>query len=449
MLTGFPQASIVNTSSLAKLLLSAQVRTVLDEVGEGKNRRAVRRSLLINRDTGLLYELPTVFVLRQLGQKARNTQKAVLYDLAFYIEWAKLKRKRSEDAWVDPQARLRMGSPALSEQEIVNLSGWCQSTAKDLVRARQREKGNVRMLASNGVDSSTTNRRLQNICRYLVWLTKEMVEGSLNLTDKNISKSVYFQETLEKAFASQMSAQKKAAPFSSLTKAEAKALRNSLSSPDFFPNTQTGRRDRLIGWLLLDSGLRAGELLKLQCGDVTDNYALDNGRTVAIVKVIRRPNDLADERLSEPAVKTLPGPISINKTLGSNIINYIIGERRDAVERRADGRETPYLFVCHSGVRVGKPISQRNLGRIVSKLQEALNDSRSITPHTLRHTHFTELADSCAASGKDANTTQEVLRVRGHWGPNSKSPKRYTSRFTAQLEASFMEERDRQLEENS
>ena len=439
----------MNTSSLAKLSLSAQVRTVVDEVGEGKNRRAVRRSLLIDRNTGLLYELPTVFVLRQLGQKARNTQKAVLYDLAFYLEWAKLKRKRSKNTWVEPQARLRVGSPALSEREIVNLSRWCQSTSEDLVRARQREKGNVRMLASNGVDSSTTNRRLQNICRYLVWLTKEMVEGSLDLTDRSISKSVYFQESLENAFVSQMSAQKKAAPFSSLTKAEAKALRNSLGSPDFFPNSPAGRRDRLIGRLLLDSGLRAGELLKLQCGDVTDNYVLDNGRTVAIVKVIRRPNDHADERLSEPAVKTLPGPISINKTLGSDIINYIIGERRTAVERRADGRETPYLFVCHSGVRAGKPISQRNLTRIVSKLQGALDDSPSITPHTLRHTHFTELADSCAASGKDAETTQEVLRVRGHWSPNSKSPKRYTSRFTAQLEASFMEERDRQLEDAS
>jgi len=436
-------------TSLAKLSLSAQVRTAIDEVGEGKNRRAVRRSLLIDRDTGLPHELPTVFVLRQLGQKARNTQQAVLYDLAFYLEWIKLKRKRSGGAWVDPQARLRSGSPALSEREIVNLSVWCQSTSEDLVCARQRERGNVRMLASNGVDSSTTNRRLRNICRYLVWLTKEMVEGTLNLTDRNIAKSVYFQETLENAFASQMSAQKKAAPFSSLTKADAKALRNSLSSQDFFPDTPAGRRDRLIGRLLLDSGLRAGELLKLQCGDISDNYSLDNGRTVAIVKVIRRPNDHADERLSEPAVKTLPGPISINKALASNIISYIIRERRDAVERRAGGRETPYLFVCHSGPRIGKPISQRNLSRIVSKLQVALDISHSISPHTLRHTHFTELADSCAASGKDANTTQEVLRVRGHWAPHSKSPQRYTGRFTAQLEARFMEELDRQLEKNN
>lgn len=342
MLASFCWASIVKTS-LAKLSLSAQVCGLVDEIGIGKNRRAVRRSLLVDRDTGLLHELPTVFVLRQLGQKSRNTQRAVLYDLAFYLEWTKLKKTRS-NAWKNPQTRLRSGAPALSEREIINLGTWCQSTSEDLVRARQRERGNIRMLASNGVESSTTNRRLKNICRYLVWLTKEMVEGNLNLSDQSISKSFYFQEELESVFASQMSAQKKAAPVSSLTREEAKAVRNSLNSPDFFPETPAGRRDRLIGRLLLDSGLRAGELLKLQCGDIIDNYVLEKGKTVAIVKVIRRPNDSADERLSEPAVKTLPGPISINKNLGSDLISYVIGDRRNAVDRRAEGRETPILI---------------------------------------------------------------------------------------------------------
>jgi integrase len=436
-------------TSQATFALSAQVRVVVDDIGQGKNRRAIRRALLIDRDSGLLHELPTTFVFREHGQKALHTQRDVLYDLAFYLEWTKLKAARSV-AWVNPEIRLRAGRPALSEREIVDLSARCQSTAKDLVGARRREGENLRMLApAKSVDSSTTNRRLENICRYLVWLTKDTVEGTAHFNNREIALSVYFQESLNSTFSSHMSAQKKAAPFGSLTKAEAEALRKILASSTFFPSTPSGRRDRLISRLLFDSGLRAGELLKLQCGDINDNYDFGDGRTVAIIKVIRRPNDPADERICEPAVKTLPGPIIINRRLASDIVAYIIGDRRAAVERGSSLRDTPYLFVCHSGPRKGKPISQRNLNRIVSKLKSVREVPHALSPHTLRHTHFTELVDICSRAGKNSKETQEVVRTRGHWAPNSETPKRYTSRFTAKLEADLVEERDRQLALNN
>lgn len=444
-------------TSKTKPSLSAGVRVIRDELGQGKNRRSVRRALLVDKASGLLHELPTIYILRKYGQKALRTQITVLYDLAFYIEWVKLKTARNEAAraktpgvavWQRPEARLRAGRPALSEREITDLSGWCQSTALDLVRARQRETDNIRVLASaRAVESGTTNSRLENISAYLVWLTKEMVEGTLLLEDGAIARSVYLQESLQEAFTSHMSAENKAAPYRSLDKAHATAVRQNLASTNFLPNTAAGRRDRLINRLLLATGLRAGELLKLQCGDIDDNYVLE-GRTVGVIKVIRRPNDPNDERDIEPAVKTLPGPIIVSRSLASDLIEYTRGDRRAAVDACTNSRETPYLFVCHHGKQRGKPISQRNLNRIVAKLNSIPNTSATISPHVLRHTHFTEFAETCEKSGKSEKDTKEVLRNRGHWSPNSETPNHYTRRFTEKREAELVEERDRQLESN-
>lgn len=445
MLAGFQSRLVLLKTSNAQVTLSAHVHVVVENVGQGTNRRAIRRALLIDRESGLIHELPSVFVLRELSQNASNTQQTILYDLAFFFEWMHLKASRS-GTWVRPEARLRAGHPALSEREIVDLRGRCQSTAAALVLSRQREGGNVRVVASpKSVGSSTTNRRLRNISRYLVWLTQELIEGTLHLHDRDIARSVHFKESLRESFAKHMSAEKKPSPFLSLNKGDANAVRLCLASPTFFPNTPAGRRDRIIGKFLLDSGLRAGELLKLQCGDVNDNYDLD-GRAVAVVKVIRRPNDPADERISEPAVKTLPGPVVINRRLASTIIEYVISDRRAAVDRRTGAKETPYLFVNHSGPHIGKPISQRNLNRIVAKLNSVLGTSDVLSPHTLRHTHFTEMAEICAASGRDERITREILRDRGHWSPQSEMPARYTSRFTAAREAELVDERDRLLE---
>lgn len=442
-------------TSKTRLSLSTGVRVIRDEVGSGKNRRSVRRVLLVDKASGLLYELPTTYILRKFGQKAFRTQRTVLYDLAFYIEWVKLRTARNEAArsrtphlpvWESPEARLRAGRPALSEREITDLSGWCKSTASDLVRARQREIDNIRVLASaRAVESATTNSRLENISRYLTWLTKEMVEGILHLEDRAIARSVYFQESLQEAFNAEMSAERKATPFRSLDKVHSTAVRQSLISPTFFPNTPAGRRDRLIGRLFLATGLRAGELLKLQCTDIDDNYIVD-GKVVGVIKVIRRPNDANDVRDMEPAVKALPGPITVKRRLASDLIEYTRGDRRAAVDACTNSPETPYLFVCHHGRQCGKPISQRNLNRIIAKFNSIPDTSASISPHVLRHTHFTEFADTCEKSGKSEKDTKEVLRNRGHWSPNSETPNHYTRRFTEKREAELVEARDRQLE---
>lgn len=421
---------------------------VLDLKITGKSKRAIRRPLLIDRESGLLHELPTAYVLRSLGKRALNTQISTLYDLAFYLEWLSLRVGRAPK-WVTPEARIRSGRLALSQKEVDDLANWCQNSAKDLSEVRKQEAGGIRLLHTReaSVESTTTNQRLHNICNYLCWLTRDMVEGALMLDDREIAKSSKFQDSLQRAFNASVSGIKSPPPIASLNPTDSLAFRRTVRAQSVQASSELETRDRLIGRLLLDTGLRSGELLKLRCEDVQDNFEIKPGKFLAILKVIKRPNDIQDERLREPSVKTLPGPIAISRKLASELIQYILKERRAAVDRRDAPKETPYLFVSHSGPQVGLPISYRNLNRIITKLRKASAVTTKISPHTLRHTHFTELRDLMAANGTDPKEAHRLLQERGHWSPNSSMPDNYSQRHLTEKQAYFIEKRDRILEE--
>lgn len=299
--------------------LCAQVLVIRDEAGYGLRRKAIRRALLIDRSSGLLHELPTTYIFRQLGQKALNTHVGTLYDLAFYVQWCALQRKRNPK-WQLPEERVRAGKPALTEREVSNLGNWCQSMAKELVKVYGRESTNLRVLSpEKSADSTTTNRRLTTICNYLCWLIRDMIEGTLELEDKELAKSARYQDGLRLAFASEINTSKKPAPFRSLDRDASLSLRTTPLNRERGAFAAHKERDNLICRLFLDSGLRAGELLKLYCEDLDDNYSVGPGKTAAVVKVIRRPNDPDDDRVLEPAVKTLPGPVAISKKLAAEI----------------------------------------------------------------------------------------------------------------------------------
>ncbi len=211
-----------------------------------------------------------------------------------------------------------------------------------------------------------------------------------------------------------------------------------------FPSTPVGIRDKLI-LQLLDQGLRAGELLKLKVGDVNDRYMVDLSRVIGVVEIARRPNDIDDERKHEPAVKTRPGVLPIPRRLAADLIAYVTGVRRDAIDARAGGHETPYLFVNHTGRHIGRALGQRNLNRLVAKLQGCGGLPDAFSPHTLRHTHLTEMYDDLRKKGRASGDIRDALIGRGRWAPNSSMPSLYTGRSLMRESSEFVEERDEML----
>lgn len=87
-------------------------------------------------------------------------------------------------------------------------------------------------------------------------------------------------------------------------------------------------------------------------------------------------------------------------------------------------------------------MSQRNLNRIVSKLNAVLGLPDDFSPHRLRHTHFTELADRADEKGTDY---KQVLSQRGRWSEHSNMLDRYAARSLMRKTAELIQTRDDRL----
>ena len=103
---------------------------------------AISRLVLHDRLSGLIHELPTVFVYRQYPQKSFNTHRGLLRDLSFFIDWMKWKSFKQKD-WKRPEQRASTGGEPLTKREIEDFSRWTQLTSRCLTRAVQRAEDGV------------------------------------------------------------------------------------------------------------------------------------------------------------------------------------------------------------------------------------------------------------------------------------------------------------------
>lgn len=401
---------------------------------------SVRRLFPLDRENLRPIELHLAYLNQAYQKKAFNTQLSILADLALYREWCILRRNR-DMSWRSPELRAVNGDIPISKLETQDFAGWMQQTAQSLAEARVRESGKnnvIRIAAGRPVMAATTTRRLPNVLNYIIW-SLALGTGEKEDGVDDISRAAVIEKYLRRNFEIQYSAEPAYDRPRSLTESELASVRNVLNSAS--PSTPCGERDSLILRFLLE-GLRAGELLKVQTDHVTDSYEVSPGKTVGVVRVRRNPNCVLDERVREPAVKTLDGDLPISRKLAEEALSHVRTSRRLSVDMRPDGFEPPYLFVCHAGKNVGKPISQRNLNRIVANFRGKQDIPQSLIPHVLRHTHFTELEAIAHEEGKSAADTLKTLEQRGRWAPNSSQPAYYTKREINRQSADLVAKRD-------
>jgi integrase/recombinase XerC len=141
-------------------------------------------------------------------------------------------------------------------------------------------------------------------------------------------------------------------------------------------DARSGLRDRAILELLYASGLRVGELVGLDVGDLD----LDGG----LVRALGKGNK---ERI-------VPFGSEARRALEA----YLAERPRTA--RGAGGRE-PALFLNQRGGR----LTARSVHALVSRYAAGLPERRRAHPHTLRHSFATHLL----GSGADLRSIQELL----------------------------------------
>jgi integrase/recombinase XerD len=137
----------------------------------------------------------------------------------------------------------------------------------------------------------------------------------------------------------------------------------------------TSLRDLAMTLLMLDGGLRPGEVLGLHLEDVS--YAR---RRVTIRKRDDHPHGVRGKSRRERLVD-----LHVPRTLEA-VSRYVLHER-------PAGAESPFVFlVGGNGPRRGEPLSYQALARAFARRMDKLGlRSPDKTPHALRHSHATAM----------------------------------------------------------
>lgn len=423
------------------MTLRFRIELLLDTSPDGRD--AARRVVLVDRETELQHELAVAFLLDEFGQTPLNTQIAVLSDLAFFLEWQLLRTRRAEASgkakapFISPEGRVLVGNRALTNREVTEYCRWACLSADKLATALRDESSTFALLATGkAVKFGTSNRRIRTTGTYVAWLTKEC-DPRLELTAEEHRMLEASAQSIRMEFHKHLAAGDDSVEVRSLDDNQRNSLERAIGNGGPFPQTPTGLRDRLIVETLNETGLRAGELLKLCCVDVIESWEYKPGRFTGCIKVVEAQNDPADTRLHEPACKTGGGLVPISTSLAAKLIEYIVGDREAAVFQ--SNSATPFLFVNHEGKYEGSPLGRRNLNRILAKLKSFESLPSTISPHVLRHTNLNHVYKTATSKGRDA---REIVIQRGRWSTKSTMPDRYAARAIEERSAELVQQRD-------
>lgn len=196
-----------------------------------------------------------------------------------------------------------------------------------------------------------------------------------------------------------------------------------LRQPITFTHGNFAPETRLRNWTMIcvgrDLGFRRGEILKLTVGDIAPGRGGE-------IRVVRRPDDLADSRRTMPAVKTKARTVPSTPELDSLLTAYLAGP---APGRRVSGGH-PYLFTG----RDGAPLSIDTTAEIMETVR-AHAGIPGLRWHSLRHTWAEAFIEErlgghsgpVSRAAREAAFTQ--LKYAGGWHSDA-APRHYVQRFT-------------------
>lgn len=193
------------------------------------------------------------------------------------------------------------------------------------------------------------------------------------------------------------------------------------------------KRNWLIVVLLLATGMRRGELLGLQIGDI-------NPREPKI-RIIRRADILEDARRVQPNTKTHDREIELTPSITKAIWTHINAERRSI---RA-ARKIPQIFLSDEG----EALSAASIDKMFVQLRNACPGlSVSLTSHVMRHTWNERFSEQADALGLSEVEEQQARNQQQGWSDNSKMAATYTRRHTAKKGNEISLKLQERLDEN-
>ncbi|EOQ6675115.1 tyrosine-type recombinase/integrase [Escherichia coli] len=182
-------------------------------------------------------------------------------------------------------------------------------------------------------------------------------------------------------------------------------------------------RNRLIFTLLLNLGLRAGELLNLKIDDfdLRDNT----------LSVVRRHDSKEDGRSYQPLVKTGERVIPLSDELAREIFDYISNSREKMTKRKKHN----FLFVAHcTGKNAGEPLSISAYEKVISTLKRASPELYNLSGHRLRHSLNYMYSKGIEGAELEYNRRKDLRNYLMGWSKESIMCDRYNYKYISQQE---------------
>lgn len=288
----------------------------------------------------------------------------------------------------------------------------------DLIRyARQRfdkqKITNVRLIERYQIARRTFSYRIHVFSNYLNWLCG-LIHSINGIHAKYEVES--FIESIKAHLPRNKSLSMNDRKDKSLSKEEIKKLFELLeiegSQNPFHKDVQV--RNRLIFTLLLNCGLRAGELLNLKVNDLNPrDYTLS---------IFRRHDCIEDRRLNQPLVKTGEREIPLSDELALEILDYINNYRNKYTKKK----KHDFLFVTHSSCKtVGEPLSVSAYEKIISTIKKSSPELKDLSGHKLRHSWNYFYSSEIDDSSLDISRKSDLRCYLMGWSKDSKMSENY------------------------
>ncbi|AHI65528.1 tyrosine-type recombinase/integrase [Burkholderia thailandensis] len=211
-----------------------------------------------------------------------------------------------------------------------------------------------------------------------------------------------------------------------------------LDSPDNpWKHEFVRRRNWLIIVLLLATGMRRGELLGLQVGDLAPNQPK--------LRIVRRADSASDARLKQANTKTGDREIELRHAIMKALWAFI---RSDRYAIKA-ARKIPQVFVSDEG----EALSESSIDKLFAELRAACPGLPvRLTSHVMRHTWNDRFSEQAEALGLSDAVEEKARNAQQGWADNSAMAATYTRRHTArkgrEVALKLQERLDESLKQN-
>ena len=274
------------------------------------------------------------------------------------------------------------------------------------------------------VSPANLNDKIQYIGKYIEWLSNILSDNHGNGVTREQIRAVGYDFKTYLCTHNALVPKENFGASKSLGNAEIKRILevvNPLSPENPWEGEATRIRNFAIILVLLDSGLRSGELLNLKITDVIRGKTKQHG-----LRILQRSGSLNDPRKKQRLPKTVQREVPITDTTFKALNHYIT----EIKAKTPNAQKTEYIFVSHSNSSQGKPLNS------IHSVTEGIREITSIdlTPHVLRHTATWKYCVRMKKEGKKWGDFVELLLLKFGWASEKSTTVRLYARKFIQEE---------------